>query len=285
VEFTLKIYQKLLDTLLANDYSFQSFADYLENPKSRTIILRHDVDARPQNSLQFAQIQHIYDIRSSYYFRIVPKSFDKDIILKIAALGHEIGYHYEDMDLASSKFKVQSSKFKEEDLYDTAIQLFDKNLEKLRELSPVRTICMHGSPLSPFDNKAIWKKYNYHDYGIIGEPYFDIDFSRVFYLTDTGRMWDGEKVSLRDKVGGERSAVSGQRSANDKLFPVTRNPKLSFHSTTDIINAANLGQLPDQIMMTFHPQRWTDKPLPWMQELVMQNVKNVVKRIMLNVEG
>jgi hypothetical protein len=34
-------------------------------------------------------------------------------------------------------------------------------------------------------------------------------------------------------------------------------------------------------MLTFHPQRWTDKPLPWLQELVLQNVKNVVKRLMI----
>jgi len=27
-----------------------------------------------------------------------------------------------------------------------------------------------------------------------------VDFSKVLYLTDTGRRWDGWKVSLRDKV-------------------------------------------------------------------------------------
>jgi hypothetical protein len=28
---------------------------------------------------------------------------------------------------------------------------------------------------------------------------------------------------------------------------------------------------------TFHPQRWTDQPLPWAKELVLQNTKNVAK--------
>jgi|ERR1035437_5345325 hypothetical protein len=55
---------------------------------------------------------------------------------------------------------------------------------------------MHGSPLSKYDSKDLWKKYNYRDYKIIGEPYFDVDFNKVFYLTDTGRRWDGEKVSV-----------------------------------------------------------------------------------------
>ena len=45
----------------------------------------------------------------------------------------------------------------------------------------------------------------------------DIDFDQVFYITDTGRKWDGNKVSVRDKV--------------------TSKIKLSFHSTDDIITA------------------------------------------------
>lgn len=36
--------------------------------------------------------------------------------------------------------------------------------------------------------------------GLSAKPYFDVDFSDLFYLTDTGRCWDGYKVSLRDKI-------------------------------------------------------------------------------------
>src|SRR5690625_6415775 len=36
-------------------------------------------------------------------------------------------------------------------------------------------------------SRDLWKWYSYRDYGIIAEPYFDLDFSRVLYLTDTGR--------------------------------------------------------------------------------------------------
>ncbi len=62
---------------------------------------------------------------------------------------------------------------------------------------------MHGSPLSKWDNRDLWKKYDYRDFGIIAEPYFDLDFDEVFYLTDTGRRWDGSSVSVRDKVSGQ----------------------------------------------------------------------------------
>jgi hypothetical protein len=323
LDFTVKTYKQLLAALIAQGYTFQPFGEFLENPQPRCIILRHDVDLRPQYSLRFAHIQHEAGVKGSYYFRIVPQSYDEEIIKEIASLGHEIGYHYETMDEASSKFKVQSSKLSkqrangighgtmsaESELIDAAMELFLEHLEKLRKIATIKTVCMHGSPLSKYDNRDLWKKYNYKDYGILGEPYFDIDFTKVLYLTDTGRRWDGEKFSVRDKVGqlavgnwqsavgGQRSAVGGRRSAvsgrrsepgtrnlepgtrNPGTInpqPETRNPELIFHSTQDIIKAASL--LPDQIMFTFHPQRWTDEPLPWLKELVMQNVKNVVKR-------
>jgi hypothetical protein len=54
--------------------------------------------------------------------------------------------------------------------------------------------------------------------------------------------------------------------------------KLNFHSTFDIIKAVEEGKFPEKVMMTFHPQRWTDSWVLWMKELVLQNMKNKVKR-------
>jgi hypothetical protein len=274
MDFTLKTYHQLLDALIAQGYTFQTFAGFLENPAPRAIILRHDVDARPGNSLRFAQIQHTLRIKGSYYFRIVPQSYNEAIIKEIASLGHEIGYHYETMDLVSSKFKVQSSKFSEIELIDAAMELFLEHLEKFRKIAPIKTVCMHGSPLSSYDNRDLWKRYNYKDFGIIGEPYFDVDFTKVLYLTDTGRRWDGVG-SIRDRVQSSKFKV---QSEVESVLVKSGNSELNFRRTADIISAANAGLLPDQIMFTFHPQRWTNRPGPWLKELVLQNVKNVAKR-------
>ena len=54
-----------------------------------------------------------------------------------------------------------------------------------------------------------------------------------------------------------------------------------FHSTFDIIAAAEKGLLPDKIMINTHPQRWTDDPFQWTKELILQNCKNLVKRGMI----
>jgi hypothetical protein len=122
---------------------------------------------------------------------------------------------------------------------------------------------MHGSPRSPYDNKDLWKHYNYRDYGIIGEPYLDLDFNEWFYLTDTGRRWDGWKTSVRDKMPQQEKWVK---------------EGLVFHSTKDIIRAAEMGSLQNKIMITIHPQRWTNNPLLWTKELVLQQSKNLIKK-------
>jgi hypothetical protein len=102
--------------------------------------------------------------------------------------------------------------------------------------------------------------YDYRNDGILGEPYYDIDFNHVGYLTDTGRRWNGSSVSVRDKVESRY--------------------EFNFRTTDQII--ANIHQLPDQMMFTFHPQRWTDQPFPWIVELLAQNAKNMIKKAVLN---
>ena len=174
---------------------------------------------------------------------------------------------------------------------------------------------MHGSPLSKWDNRYLWKKYNYRDFGIIAEPYFDVDFSEVLYLTDTGRRWDGDEVSVRDKVEGTEIRDQKSEVGDPQITQISadylsltenteaqRSPRLNtlegapvplggeggdqrseirdikFRKTEDIIEAAEKGLLPDKIMLNVHPQRWDDKPWPWVKGLVWQNVKNVVKK-------
>ena len=250
IDFTLGIYKKLLKTLQQQGYTFIPFKEYVQNPGDRVIILRHDVDKRPRNALRMARLEKELKVKASYYFRIMEQSFDRDIIEETAELGHEIGYHYEDLTLA----KGDPQK---------AVILFAQHLARFREIYPVKTICMHGSPLSKYDNRQIWKQIDYKHFGITGEPYFDIDFAQVLYLTDTGRRWDGEQVSVRDKVGRVAPGRAG---------------KENYHVTGDIIAAAENNLLPGRMMFNIHPQRCDDRFIPWLNELIMQNIKNIIKK-------
>lgn len=73
MDFTQNTYKTLLETLNSKDYSFISFKDYLNLTPGSTkllnsgslitdhrllVILRHDIDRLPQNSLKLAQIEH-----------------------------------------------------------------------------------------------------------------------------------------------------------------------------------------------------------------------------------
>lgn len=249
-DFTLSVYRELLDHLKSANYTFQTFSQYLHEPAGKVILLRHDVDDRKLHSLEFARIQKEKGIVGSYYFRMVPESFDEEVIREIYELGHEVGYHYEDMDFAKGD-------------PHQAIKLFEKHLERLRSIVPIHTICMHGSPRSKFDNKDVWKHYNYRDYGITGEPYFDVDFKSVFYLTDTGRRWDGHAVSVRDKVEDHFG--------------------LRFHTTPDIIRSVDEKKFPNRAMINFHPQRWTDNYRLWIADKHQQNIKNAVKYMLIKM--
>lgn len=257
MDFTLRIYRKLLTTLQHSGYRFVTFEQYCESlpeelKEGPFVILRHDVDLKAKNSLRTAQIEHELGIKASYYFRVVPQSNQPEIIRAIATLGHEIGYHYEDMAIAQGDV-------------ERAFAHFKKQLAYFRQFYPVRTICMHGAPTSKWDGRELWKHYDYRQEGIVGEPYFDVDFSQVFYLTDTGRCWDGYKVSVRDKI----PQYQDQWTAKGWVYSTTQ----------QLIHAVQKKQLPTHIMITTHPQRWTDNLLAWLKELVMQSVKNAIKRI------
>lgn len=259
-DFTPDMYRSLLCALQQAGYVFLSFEQYCLADKTelpeRFVILRHDVDKRPKQSLCIARLEHELDARATYYFRVGKESNDPDIIHKIAAMGHEIGYHYEDMSLC----RGDAAK---------AEQHFAEWLQYFRQFYPVRTTCMHGAPQSRWDSKLLWQHCDYHDYGIIGEPYYDTDFSDVFYLTDTGRRWDGYKVSMRDKIPQYQDLWNAAG--------------LTYHSTTDILAAIEQNTLPRHIMITTHPQRWLEKPADWLYEAVRQSGVNIIKRIMIKV--
>jgi len=248
-DFTLSVYKNLLQTLIEQQYHFQTVEQFVLSPLSKVAVLRHDVDRLPAHSLNMAVIEHQLGVQGTYYFRSCNESFHPDIIRKIVALNHEIGYHYE--DLASMHGN-----------YETAINSFIQNLAKLRQYYPVKTICMHGSPLSKYDNRKIWKLYNYHDFGIIAEPYLDFNFNKIMYLTDTGRGWNKSNASIRDKIEGQHY-LQGIKNTAHLIFMIKENI------------------LSQQLLFTLHPQRWTNNAYDWFRELIFQNIKNIIKGVVV----
>lgn len=226
------------------EYQFCLFRDYkLSDNVGKQVYLRHDIDDRPENALEMAIEENRVGIAGTYYFRNRKHIFIEKIIRRIEDLGHEIGYHYE--NLADSKGDAVF-----------AIDDFRINLNRFRAVADVQTICMHGSPYSRWNNLDLWDQYSYTDEEVILEVFRDIDYNGSMYLTDTGRKWDSGRENMRDKVA---SSIPH-----------------SFQSTDDIIQS--IFTLPSKLFITVHPQRWTDNSVLWIRELVMQAAKNVIKR-------
>jgi hypothetical protein len=249
-DFTTNTYRTILENLRDNGYHFQTFEAYSLNPlPGKIAILRHDVDRAPKNGVIMAKIENSINIKASYYFRIAAESYDERYIKAIVDLNHELGYHYE--DLATSRGDKE-----------IAFEEFKKNLEKFRLFYPVKTMCMHGSPMSKFDNRQLWETYNYKEFGIIAEPYFDLDFNQIFYITDASRSWNDESVTIRDKVSSDF--------------------KIDIHSSFDIIELIKSQSLPEKVMISTHPHNWANSLPEWIKIKIWQGIKNQIKKVLVN---
>lgn len=240
------------------DFTVDKYKELLEAlRKHKAFSLRHDVDLKPDYSLRIAKVEAEEGLTATYYFRTVPESYDEDIIKQIVSLGHTAGYHYECLTTCNGNI-------------DSAYTDFCLNLEKLRNVVPINTACAHGSPRSPWNSQDIWKHYDIHTLGIDYEPMLDTDFSKTLYITDTGRRWDGYKVSVRDKVPHYQEQWTREG--------------LVFHSTDDIIKALRNAEHTIhryQLLINTHPQRWMPFGIGWLKEAALQNAKNIAKRVII----
>jgi hypothetical protein len=250
-DFTVKAYKRLLSSIRSTGVEVFGVAKWFKEKPKRGILLRHDVDRRPRNALRIAELENEYNIKSTYYFRAVGKVFQPEIIKRISSLEHEIGYHYEDLSLADGN-------------HQKAIRLFEKHLLELRRLVPVETIAMHGRPFSPYDNRDLWQKYNRRDFGILAEAFLDVDYSNMYYLTDTGRTWGQTKANIRDYVG---------------------NALIADVDSTDSLISFLAGNTDKKIALVMHPERWSDSFPEWSFTLLRDYFVNAAKRVYLRAAG
>lgn len=255
-DFTPDAYRWLLSALHRAGYRLspvQQALGFLEEgwPASWAA-LRHDVDLRPRRSVDLARIERAMDVRSTYYFRTTPEAWDEGAIRAIAEMGHEVGYHYE--DVAANGGDLQAAR-----------RSFLSNLERLRGIAPVTTVCMHGSPSSRWDNRNLWKILSLEEAGLHGEPYLSFAGRGVAYFTDTGRRWDSGASNVRDRLDGS--------------------PLSPYRRTSDLIEALGGSSFPKLVLVTTHPQRWVSDLGPWVVELGLQSAKNPVKFLRQRLMG
>jgi hypothetical protein len=241
-DFTYEVYEDLLETLSACGYRSLTVRDYLsdEHETDRFVVLRHDVDRKPANALDMARLEAQAGQSATYYVRAIDKTFDPEILATIEDLGHEVGYHYEDLDAADGDLAASHDSFAD-------------NLARFRDHVTVDTVCMHGNPLTPHDNRDMWESRSPAEYGLVGEGYLSVDFTDVTYFTDTNRTWYDEKTVVNDRPVGANGKTVQVRSTDDLQ---------SLLSTRDV----------DTVYILTHPNRWADS----YPELVLEWTKDAV---------
>lgn len=247
MDFTLKKYEEFLSFISKHNLKIYGILDWKNSNPDSGIIIRHDVDRKANNSLKMAELEAKYNIKTTYYFRITKASFKPEIIKKIADLGHEIGYHYEDLAIAKGNFQE-------------AKKLFADNLTKLNKHYHIKTAAMHGRPMSKHDSRDLWKKFSINDFGLEAEAFLDIDYTDIYYFTDTGRTWSNKGANIRDKVVSDRIA--------------------EIKSTDDLINFIKKNQK-SKIAIVAHPERWSDN---FIEHLIIGSkdlILNTIKRFLM----
>lgn len=228
LDFTRDKYENLCKTVADSGYSNVTLEEYISrNPTDdkHFIILRHDIDENSKCALDMALIERHFGLKATYYIRIKKRTFIPAIIDKIAEYKHEIGYHYETVDKCRGDL-------------DAASALFRSELAVLRQHYKVKTACMHGNPLTKYDNKEIWKRHEFSYFGLIGEPYLSLDYEKFTYFSDSGRTW------RNDTWRKAKDVVHKTRNVNPK-------------NTDQLIEIIKKGEF-DNICILVHPERWQE---------------------------
>lgn len=254
--FTFEAYESLLQTARDAGYDFLTVRDYLgdQTLPERFVVLRHDVDRKPENARDMARLEAALGVESTYYVRTVARTFRPQIVREIEQLGHEVGYHYEDLDRADGDRAA-------------ARESFERELARLRAVATVETVCMHGNPLTPHDNRDLWRDpAELAAYDLLGEAYLSMDFTDVTYFSDTGRTWRDGRLKIKDYTVGE----------DDKSVQV---------DTTDELAALLDQQRLDRACLLSHPNRWARSYPELVSERIKDATFNLGKYVLTFVGG
>ncbi len=250
-DFTLQKYKEICLSIVNSPFEPITVLKYLsttELPK-KFIILRHDVDRKPERAETMARLEYEMGIKSTYYFRKNNNVFKPEIIKRISGMGHEIGYHYEVLDKAKGNIKK-------------ACSIFNEELKIFRDIVDIKTVAMHGNPLTRWINSNFWKSYNLDKFGLRGEATISITDTNLIYYTDTGRSWNTMESNLKDFISANFKALAQEVKNTDELI------KLILHSNDD-----------HQLYLSVHPNRWNDDYKYWIAQFAKDYLENMVKLI------
>ena len=137
---------------------------------------------------------------------------------------------------------------------------FARHLSLLRKIADVKTVTMHGDPLSSLDNRDMWKSLSLKDFDLLGEAFLTINYKDIYYFTDSGRNWSKDSANFRDNVITDK-VFSGVNSTEDLCSFIDKNRESSISIVT-------------------HPERWSSSYFDWPMQYIFDRLSIILKLLL-----
>lgn len=140
MEFTYSGYMGLITLLRDSGYGFTVYGGDVGCGKQ--VIIRHDVDTDAQKALELALLEHGNGVCSTYFFLLSSDFYNvlscqtSDTVRQVAALGHDIGLHFDETRYNSGQ-DIKECVMRE-------VGIMEKTLEM-----PIRSVSMHRPSKKP----------------------------------------------------------------------------------------------------------------------------------------
>jgi len=196
-DYSMQQYRDFLENAKIGKFSIRSFDEYAAgqiDQETANLFIRHDVDISLSRTLKMAAIEKELGIHSTYFFRLHAERYTYEqaipVIKKLADDGFGIGLHYETLSVAKGD-------------KDTAIEIFENEIQKLREIAPISVVAAHGQ--KGYKNRDIWEDVDKSTLRISSA----YDMKSDIYLSDAGgkRLRNKDGKHLLERI---HEAKSGQ---------------------------------------------------------------------------
>lgn len=232
--FTLDNYSRLIGQAVDRGFEFCLYDDENIHSGKMKMLWRHDVEFSPDIALQMAKIEFEAGVKATYFFQLhsefynILESHYSNIVRQIAALGHQVGLHFDAhyykiatpqeldkyIELDKSYFEaVFSVKLKAFSFHNTTPFILSCEEPSYAGLINVYSSLFKNNFRYCADSTGFWR------YEILGEVLADVTVKRLQVLTHDA-MWSEEPLSPRKRVHKSiQDNADRVKSQYDTLLP------------------------------------------------------------------
>ena len=225
-----------------------------QNQDSNWTVVKHDVETNVSKALRLAKIEAKYNIYATYYVQSCLLKDNESQLKEIAALGHEVTYHYDVLDSNDGD-------------YETAIDEFNSTINKFKEFGfIVSTVCPHGNPIINrkgwssnkdfFRNKEVSKRFP-DILDIVVHLPSKLE-KRYIYISDAEYSW-----KFISNIEDNDLANKGDQEILD-IFNVLSNNK-------------------DCLIISTHPHRWQSLRIFSIINIIVFKIIRIVARLVSKI--